>query len=60
MTSSLTLLSWNINGSFINKIPVLESLCSEFIVICLQEHFVTKHGLNILELEDMTTYCVPA
>jgi hypothetical protein len=54
------LLSWNINGSFTNKLSVLQSLSSSYNVIFLQEHFVTKHGINILTLDGMTSYSVPA
>ena len=55
----LSVMSWNINGGILDKLPVLEKLCKSFSVI--QEHFLT--GLNsqlLCPSSNVTVHLSPA
>ena len=61
MSKCYSFISWNINGSFIEKLPILSDLSVEHDVVCIQEHFITVQSENLLELNHTTkAYKVPA
>ena len=60
-TTTQAVLSWNINGGLLVKIPVIKGLLSNCDVLCLQEHFLTSHSLGLLKIDNnFTSYSVPA
>ena len=59
--SAVKCLSWNINGSFANKIPILDVVFEQNEVVCLQEHFVTSRSKSILSFNSsVSVYSVSA
>ena len=60
MSSSVRFLSWNINGSFVSRLPVLNGFRANYNVIFIQEHFLTKYSVNLLKLQESLSYYVPA
>ena len=61
MSKCYSFISWNINGSFIEKLPILSDLSVEHDVVCIQEHFITVQSENLLELNHIAkAYKVPA
>ena len=59
--SAVKCLSWNINGSFTNKIPILDVVFEQNEVVCLQEHFVTSRSKSILSFNSsVSVYSVSA
>jgi hypothetical protein len=60
MSSSVRFLSWNINGFFANRLPVLNGFRANYNVIFIQEHFLTKYSETLLKLQEYTSYYVPA
>ena len=54
MSKCYSFISWNINGSFIEKLPILSDLSVEHDVVCIQEHFITVQSENLLELNHTT------
>ena len=60
-TTTQAVLSWNINGGLLVKIPVIKGLLSNCDALCLQEHFLTSHSLGLLKIDNnFTSYSVPA
>jgi exonuclease III len=51
----LSVMSWNINGGVLDKLPALEKLCESYSVICLQEHFLTDMNSQLLCLSSSVT-----
>jgi len=51
MINSLRITSWNMDGAMINKNPLLCRLMADCDVLCLQEHFSSKEGLSLLQLD---------
>lgn len=57
----LKVVSWNMNGGILAKLPLVEQLVQEYDVVCLQEHFLTTEGLQLLEVNDSSSvFSVPA
>ena len=57
----LSVMSWNINGGILDKLPVLEKLCESFSVICIQEHFLTDLNSQLLcPSSNVTVHLSPA
>ena len=57
----LKVVSWNMNGGVLAKLPLVEQLVQEYDVVCLQEHFLTTEGLQLLEVNDSSSvFSVPA
>ena len=58
---TVRLVSWNLNGGVIKKIPLLEGrLCCNDVVF-VQEQFLSKQAVNRLEINDgVKSYVVPA
>jgi len=57
MSSELHVISWSINGSFTAKIPLIKTFFHSANVLCLQEHFITTVGENLLKLDSsLVTY----
>lgn len=52
MNRELSLITWNINGNVINKLPILENLIRNHNIVCLQEHFLINEGTELLNIGD--------
>jgi exonuclease III len=63
MTSSSTLkiVTWNINDGVLSKLPLLENLANKFDIVCVQEHFLSAEGLQLLQLnENVNVFGIPS
>jgi len=59
-TTAQTVLSWNIYGGILVKLPVIKGLLSNCEILCLQEHFLTSHSLGLLKTDNnFATYLLP-
>ena len=59
--SNISLISWNINGNFSERSLVVDQFVNKYNVICLQEHFITEAGINLLNLwPSYSVFSVPA
>lgn len=58
---SIRVVSWNLNGGVVDKMPLLEGLLCYNDVLCVQEHFLSNQAVSLLELNDgVKVFATPA